>query len=174
MKNKHLSSLSITAAIALGMTLVTERPAVASNPVFSCQLNENNLTTVVTNNDGLLQPVFHWNRDQVSTLANPHQLCDSVSQKLNNYLAIGKDFSSVTFKAQESMGLPVICIAEPDDRCSLLLFTLEPSPKPYLSANNMLASILDSDLQTIPIKSQDRGVQSTAYKVDFWQLLGWR
>ena len=174
MKNKYLSSLPTTAALTLGMTLVTGVSTVASNPVFSCQLNEGSLTTVVTTSDGLLQPVFHWNRDRVTTLANPQQLCDSVSQKLNDYLAVGNDLSSVTFKAQESMGLPVICISEQNERCSLLLFALEPSSRPYLSANNTLASILDRDLQTSPIKSQDRGVQSTAYKVNFWQLLGWR
>ena len=174
MKNKYLSSLLTTAALALGMTLVGGVPTVASDPVFSCQLNEGSLTTVATTNDGARQPVFHWNQDQVTTLANPQQLCDSVSQKLNNYLADGNDLSSVTFKAQEQMGLPAVCIAEQDNQCSLLLFTLEPSSRPRIFANNTLASILDPNLQTNPIKSQDRGVQSTAYKVNFWQLLGWK
>lgn len=174
MKNRYLSSLLTTAALALGMTLVGRAPTLASQPVFSCQLNEGSLTTVATNNDGVWQPVFHWNRDQVTDLANPQQLCDSVSQKLNNYLAEGNDLSSVTFRAQESMGLPAVCVAEQYQQCSLLLFTLEPSPKPDRFANAALASILDRDLQTSPIQSQDRGVQSTAYKVNFWQLLGWK
>jgi hypothetical protein len=172
MKNRYLSSLLTTAALALGMTLVVEVPAVASDPIFSCQLNEGSLTTVATTNNGIWQPVFHWNREQVTTLANPQQLCDSVSQKLNNYLTEGHDLSSVTFKAQEHLGLPAICVAEQHKQCSLLLFTLEPSPRPHLFANTTLASILDQDLQTSPIKSQDRGVQSTAYQVNFWQLLG--
>ena len=177
MENKYLSSLLTTAALALGMILVVEVPTVASEasaPVFSCQLNEGSLTTVATTNDGARQPVFHWNQDQVTTLANPQQLCDSVSQKLNNYLADGNDLSSVTFKAQEQMGLPAICIAQEYKECSVLLFTLEPSSRPRTFANNTLASILDQNLQTSPIKYRDRGVQSTAYKVNFWQLLGWK
>ena len=172
MKNKALSSLLTTAALAFGLTLVVGVPAEASDPIFSCQSKEGSLTTVATSNDGEGKPVFHWSREQVNTLANSQQLCDSVSQKLNNYVAEGNNLSSVTFKAQEQMGLPAICVAEQYQQCSLLLFTLKPSPKPHLAANNALASILDQDLQTSPIKFQDRGVQSTAYKVNFWQLLG--
>ncbi len=172
MKNKALSSLLTTAALALGLTLVGGVPAEASDPIFSCQSNKGLLTTVAKNNDGIGKPVFHWNREQVDTLANSQQLCDSVSQKLNNYVAEGNNLSSVTFKAQEQMGLPAICVAEQYQQCSLLLFTLKPSAKPHLAANNALALILDQDLQTSPIKFQDRGVQSTAYKVNFWQLLG--
>lgn len=162
------------AASTFWMTIVITSPTVASDPVFSCQLKEDSLTTVVTTHDDLWQPVFHWNRGRIATLANPQQLCDSVSLKLNNYLAGGNELSSVTFKAQEHMGLPAICVAEQDQQCGLLLLTLEPSSRPDLSANDTLALILDQDLQTSPIKSQDRGLQSTAYKVDFWKLLGWK
>ena len=179
MKNKYLSSLLTIATLALGIytveAIVSKVPAIGaeSEVVFSCQSNEGSLTTVAKTNDGLSHPVFYWNKDQEITFSNPQQLCDSVSQKLNDYLAEGKDLSSVTFKAQEQMGLPAICVAEEYQQCSLLLFTLKPSPRPYDFAHQALAAILDQDLQTSPIKSQNRGVQSIAYKVNFWQLLGW-
>ena len=172
MKSKYLSSLLTTATLAFGMTIVAGESTIASESVFSCQLNEGNLTTIVTSNDGVSQPVFHWNRDRVTNLANQQQLCDSVSQKLNSYLAGGKNLSSVTFKPLESMGLPAVCLTEQDKECSLLLFTLEPSFRPQIVANNVLASILDENLQTIPIRFQERGVQSTAYQVNFWHLIG--
>lgn len=172
MKATSLSSLLTTATLAFGMTLVVGVSAKAVDPVFSCQLNEDSLTTVVTTNDGLSQPVFHWNRAGVNNLANRQQLCNSVSQKLNNYLAEGNNLSSVTFKPQESMGLPAICLTEQDKKCSLLLFTLEPSSTPRILANNTLSLILDENLQTSPIKLQERGFQGTAYKVNFWQLIG--
>ncbi|MCC0179396.1 hypothetical protein I4641_20760 [Waterburya agarophytonicola K14] len=174
MKSKYLSSLLTTVTIAFSLVLLGETPAFPSKPIFSCQSNEGSLTTVATNNDGIKQSVFHWNLDPETTLANPQQLCDSVSQKLNNYLTVGNNLSSVTFKAQEQLGLPAVCVAKQSEQCSLLLFTLRPSLKPALFANTALASILDRDLQTSPIKFQDRGVQSTAYEVNLWQLLGWK
>lgn len=174
MKNIYFSLLPVTATLTFGITLFNGLPISASNPIFSCQSNQGILTTVATNNNGLTQPVFHWNRNHVDSFTHPQQLCDSVSLKLNKYLANGHDLSSLTFQAQEQMGLPAICVAEQDKPCRLLLFTLEPSLKPYLSAHDTLASILDQNLQTIPIKYQDRGLQSTAYKVNFWQLLGWK
>ncbi|MEM8674753.1 MAG: COP23 domain-containing protein [Cyanobacteria bacterium P01_G01_bin.67] len=174
MENRDLSSLLITAALAVGMILLADIPTAASEPAFSCELDEGNITTVATNNDGGWQPVFHWNRDGEINIANPQQLCDSVSQKLNNYFAKGNNLSSVTFKAKEQMGLPAVCVAEQDNQCNLLLFTLQPSSTPEHFANSVLAAILDRDLQTSPIKSQDRGVQSIAYEVNFWQLLGWK
>ncbi len=178
MKSKYLSPLLTIIAISLGIfsvkAIVEKIPTVASEAVFSCQSNEGSVNTVAKTNDGLWQPIFYWNNDPEITFSNPQQLCNSVSQKLNNYLAEGNDLSSVTFKAQEQMGLPAICVAEQYQQCSLLLFTLKPSSKPYDYANRALASILNQDLQETPIKSQTRGVQSIAYEVNFWQLLGWK
>lgn len=173
MKNKYVSSLLATATLTLGMALIAGEPSFASKLDFSCQSHDGSLTTVATNNDGAKQSVFHWNSDQASNLTNPQQLCNSVSQKLNNYLAKDKQLSSLTFKPQEHGGLPAICVAEQNKQCSLLLFTLEPDSEPYEFASTTLASILDQDLQTTPIRSSDRGIQSTAYQVNFWQLLGW-
>lgn len=174
MENRHLSSLLTTALLALGITVASEMPTVGSDSIFACQSQSGNLSTAIAHNDGTWQPVFHWSGDQVTTIANPRQLCNSVSQKLNHYFAQGNNLASVTFKAQEQMGLPAVCLAEQDQQCSLLLFTLEPASKPDNFANDALAEILDPNLQTSPIKSQDRGVQSIAYKVNFWQLLGWK
>ncbi len=186
MKTKYLSSFLTSALLALGMTSIAGVPKVTSEstatvisePIFSCQLSEGTPTTVAKTSDDRLQPVFHWNLDEVPTLLNPQQLCDSVSQKLNNYLAEGNDLSSLTFKAgvtfqeEEPVSLPAICVADRDEPCKLLLFTLEPSERPDLVANDVLVAILDKDLQTSPVASPTRGIQSIGYKVNLWQLLG--
>ena len=171
MKTEYLSPLLTTTALALGMNLALGVPTIASKPVCACQSKGRELTTVAQTDDGKGLSVFHWNREALPNLDNPQQLCDSVSQKLNNYFADGNDLSSVTFEAQVRMGLPAICVAEQNEHCAQLLFTLEPSTRPELAANNALVSILDKDLQTSPIKSASRGYQSTAYKVNLWQLL---
>lgn len=172
MEPRDLSSSLTTAVLTFGMTLIGGIPTAASEAVFSCELDQGNLTTVATNKDLVQQPVFHWNRAQEATVVNPQQLCNSVSQKLNNYIAQGNSLSSVTFRAKSQMDLPAVCVAESDKSCSLLLFTLAPNPKPEQFANSILTAILDDNLQTSPVKSQDRGVQSIAYEVNFWQLLG--
>ncbi|MEO0835960.1 MAG: COP23 domain-containing protein [Cyanobacteria bacterium J06642_3] len=174
MEPRYLSSSLTTAVLTFGMSLIGGIPTAASEAVFSCESDQGRLTTVATNKDLIQQPVFHWSRTQEPTVANPQQLCNSVSQKLNNYIAQGNSLSAVTFRAQSQMDLPAVCVAESDKPCSLLLFTLAPNPKPDQFANAILTEILDGDLQTSPVKSQDRGVQSIAYEVDFWQLLGFR
>ena len=179
MKTKYLSSLLTTTALALGMNLVfgvstvasEQVSTVASEQIFACQSNGREITTVAQTNDSEGLPVFHWNRDAIPNLDNPQQLCDSVSQKLNDYLAEGNDLSSVTFKAQVVMGLPAICVAGKNEQCDRLLFTLKPAAKPDLTANNALAAILDKDLQTSSTTSASRGYQSTSYNVNLWQLL---
>ena len=186
MKTKYLSSFFTANALALGMislgqvsVLASETISqVTSESIFSCQLYKGTPTTIAQTSNGDAQPVLHWNFDSVTTSADPQQLCDSVSQKLNNYLAEGNDLSSISFKAyvtfqdEEPMNLPAICVANQEEPCKLMLFTLEPTANADLVANQALTSILDRDLQTNPIESRTRGIQSISYEVNLWQLLG--
>ncbi|MCC0176031.1 hypothetical protein I4641_03435 [Waterburya agarophytonicola K14] len=179
MKSQYLLSLSASTAIAIGTILMGGESATASKPVFYCQSNEGMPKTVAKSNNGVDRAIFHWNLDRESTSANSQELCDSVTQKLNNYMAEGNDLSSLTFKAStvygedlDSPDFPVVCVAGESDPCKLPLFTLNPSDDPRVTANNALNSILDPALQATPAKSNDRGVQSTSYQVNFWQLLG--
>lgn len=180
MKTRYLLTLSISTVVALGIILVDEKSTVASEAIFYCQSNNNTPTTMVKTSNGAKQPVFHWNLDAVNIKTKPKPLCDSVTQKLNKYLMEGNDLSSLIFKAsitfdqEDSTTLPAVCVARKEKPCQLLLFTLEPAPSenPQVSASNALDSILDKDLQATPVKSPTRGVQSAAYQVNFWQLLG--
>ena len=183
MKSQYLVSFSASTAIALSAVLMAGKPATASKAVFHCQSNEGMPTTVAKSSNGAEQPIFHWNLDQNSTSANPEQLCDSVTQKLNTYAAEGNDLSSLTFNASsnfdpedwESPEFPAVCVAGEKEPCALELFTLNPvegNKSPVEVASNALDSILDPALQSAPSKSKTRGVQNTAYEVNFWQLLG--
>lgn len=187
MKSQYLASFSASTAIAISMILTAGKSAIASQAVFYCQSNEGMPTTVAKSSNGTEQAIFHWNLDKASTAIAPKQLCDSVTQKLNDYAAAGNDLSSLTFNASsnfdpedwESPEFPAICVAGEREPCALELFTLNPvdeSENPVKVASNALNSILDPVLQATPTssssKGQTRGVQNTAYEVNFWQLLG--
>ena len=187
MKSQYLASFSVSTAIAISMILTAGKSAIASKALFYCQSNDGMPTTVAKSNNGAEQAIFHWNLDQSSISRNSKQLCDSVTQKLNNYAAEGNDLSSLTFKASsnddpenlDSSELPVVCVAEKQEPCALELFALNPvedHENPTQIASVALNSILDPALQTSP-KARDRGVQNTDYQntdyqVDFWKLLG--
>lgn len=180
MKSQYLLSLSTSATLALGMIFIGGKSAVASDAVFHCQSDQETPATVAKTNSGAEQPIFHWNLDQETVSTPAKELCNSVTQKLNNYILEGNDLSSLTFKASRVFpedpsisSLPAICVADANGACGLSLFTLEPSSNPTL-ASAALDSILDPALQSTKIepKSRDRGFQSTSYEVNFWDLLG--
>ena len=176
MNSQHLLSWGISATTTLTMILISSKSAVASDPIFHCQLNQATPTTIAKTSSGKDQPVFHWKLDTANISTSPEDLCNTVTQKLNNYISEGNDLSSLTFKAstvfQENEEVsPAICIAGEDEPCELPLFTLQSSDNPKV-AHHALDVILDPALQTTPIKSGDRGFQSTSYKVNLWDLLG--
>lgn len=180
MKRKYLLSLFVPTTIIFNIILEANKPATASEATFHCQQREGKQSTLIKSNNGLEKSVFHWNLDKLDTQENPQQLCNSVTQKLNQYLIDGNDPStltfgtSITFDEIDSTPLPVVCIAGEEKPCQVILFTLSASEDPQLAASNALNSILDPDLQTNPVKSPKRGVQQTAYKVDIWQLFGFK
>ncbi|MGD1922312.1 MAG: COP23 domain-containing protein [Pleurocapsa sp.] len=180
MKSQYLLSLSTSATLALGMIFIGGKSAVASDAAFHCQSDQETPATVAKTSNGAEQPIFHWNLDK-DTVSNPaKELCNSVTQKLNNYMSEGNDLSSLTFQVSRVFpedpaisSLPAICVADENGACGLSLFTLEPSVSPKL-ASAALDSILDPALQSTKVepKSVDRGFQSTSYEVNFWDLLG--
>lgn len=176
MNSQHLLSLGISATTTLAMILISGKSAVASDPIFHCQSNQETPTTIAKTSSGANQPVFHWKLDAANISASPKELCNSVTQKLNNYISEGNDLSSLTFKAsmvfnENEEAMPAVCVEGENEPCKLPLFTLKSSDNPKI-AHNALDSILDPALQTTPVKSGDRGFQSTSYKVNFWDLLG--
>lgn len=169
-----LSVLLATGAIAL------TTPAMANSPDdaqlrFSCQVSEGIPTTVAEfkGSDARL-PVFHWKPAAVANRTDdtPQQLCNVVSDELEDYSAQGYDLSKINFIGTEQGGLPVICANAGGTSCSKILLTLNKTEKPELVASSIVDSILDENLQSKKSEYRNRGVQSISYQVDFLSLLG--
>ena len=176
MKSQHL--LLLTSATVVLSTIAIAKDAIASEATFHCQSNGEVPATVIKSSNGSEQSIFNWELDPEKVAATPEELCDSVTQKLNDYTSAGNDLSSLTFRGstvfnddEDLTSLPAVCIAGKTEPCKLPLFTLKPSEDPNV-ASNVLNSILDPALQNTAVKSGDRGFQSTSYEVNFWDLLG--
>lgn len=175
MKIKHslsLLSFLFTAAIALGTTPAHSESDSSSEKTFFCQTHDNIPTTLAKTSNGEILPIFHWKSEALPAQNDPQQTCDFVSKQLDNYLVSEDDLATVSFKSARLENIPAICLAGENNDCNLVLLTLLPVEKPIETANEVLASILDPKLQNNKIVSNDRGVQSTAYQISFWQLLG--
>lgn len=174
MKIKYLVGLPLLTAIAIfwGTTPVHSESKLPSEPTFFCQTNGDTPTTVAKTNNGAIKPIFHWKNAALPPDTNPEQLCSSVSQQLENYLLSQNDLSSMGFKSTNLDSIPIICATDRDNNCQTVLLSLSPVEKPVQTANSILNSTLDSQLQENKIASRDRGVQSHYYQVNFWQILG--
>ena len=179
MRSQYLFSVATSFTVALGMFAVAGKSVSASDASFHCLSNQETPTTVVKTSNGAEQAIFHWNLDAQSVSKTSEELCNSVTQKLNNYMAEGNDLSSLTFNASRFFGddqnlgsLPAVCISSEAEPCKLAVFTLRLSDDPRI-ASAALDSILDPALQSTAVKPKksDRGFQSTKYKVNFWDLL---
>ena len=177
MKTKYLSALLVTGAITLGTSPAMADSSDAPQLNFFCQVNEGVPTTVaqpVGSEEQL--PIFHWKDDVLSlkSSSSPQQICDSVSAKLEDYSAEGYDLSSISFVGTEEAGLPVICATTGGGQgCSKVLLSLKATEQPAQVADEVVTAILDESLQRDRVEYKaDRGVQSTSYRVDIWQLLG--
>ena len=172
-----IQNLSFNLLLAIATTAITTNPASSqssegSKISFSCQTEAGIPTTIVKTENGNIQPIFYWKSQALPTEANPEQLCESVSQQLENHLFSDSDLSSMGFKSTKLEKVPVICATDNNNDCSLVLFTLPPAENPVETANFVLASILEPQLQSNKFTSSDRGVQSIYYKVNLWELLG--
>lgn len=174
MKTKYLSALLATGAIAVAT------PAIANTPEepslnFSCQVTEGVPTTVAASSESESQiPIFHWKQEALTFKSSdsPEQLCNMVSEKLENYSAQGYDLSSINIVGTEQEGLPVICANAGQNDCSKVLLTLLPESQPAIVAKDVVSSILDKNLQLNKVETRARGVQSISYEVNFWSLFG--
>lgn len=175
MKTKYLSAALITSAMALGTAPMMANSADAPQLNFSCKVIEGVPTTLAQAPEGKARPIFHWKGDALAhrSSATPQELCDGVSNKLENYSAEGYDLTKVNFIGTEEFGLPVICAnTAPGAGCSKVLVTLHRADNAGIVASDVVDSILDENLQPKVARFNDRGVQSTSYQVDFWSLLG--
>jgi len=175
MNVKHLSALIVTGTIALGATPAIADSSDAPQFDFSCKMSEGVPTTVAQHvGSDITKPVFHWKQDalQYKSSSTPKELCNNVTAKLQDYSAQGYDLSEISFIGTEQTGLPAVCATTVGNKCSKVLFTLNASEQAAIDANNVVTAILNPQLQGEKTVTNDRGVQSTSYQVNFWQLLG--
>lgn len=176
MNTKYLSALLVTGAITLGTSPAMADSSDAPQLNFSCQLIEGVPTTVaqpIGTEDS--QAIFHWKNEALSlkSSSTPKQMCDSVAAKLEDYSAQGYDLSKMSFVGTEQATLPAICAnAAGTPGCSKVLLTLDSADNPARVADDLVSTILDPNLQQKKVVRNDRGIQSTSYQVNFWQLLG--
>jgi Circadian oscillating protein COP23 len=170
--SKSLLSLAAIGAIAFATTPAFGESDLSSETTFFCQTDNNIPTTLAKTSNGRVLPIFHWKADALPPQTDLQQTCNSVSEKLENYLVSEEDLAAVSFKSTKLDNIPAICLAGENKDCNLVLVTLLPVDKPIETANEVLESILDPQLQANKAIYNDRGIQSTAYSIDFWQLLG--
>ena len=172
----------LSAILAVGaMTVATSTVAnSAETPQlnFACEVSQGVPTTVAQYaGDDTKLSIFHWKEEVLASKSSssPQELCNMVSQKLENYSAEGYDLSKLNFVGTAQGGLPVICANTAGvPECSKVLLTLAPAEQADIVADEVVSGILDEDLphQREVVGSDERGVQSFAYEVDFWSLLG--
>lgn len=178
MKTKRLSAILAVGAMTVATTSTVANSAETPQLNFACEISQGVPTTVAQYaGDDKKQPVFHWKEEILASksTSSPQQLCEMVSQKLESYSAEGYDLSKLNFVGTAQGGLPVICANTAGvPECSKVLLTLAPAEQADIVADKVVSAILDPNLQhqKETVGSNDRGVQSFAYQVDFWSLLG--
>ncbi|MCC0177705.1 hypothetical protein I4641_12015 [Waterburya agarophytonicola K14] len=173
MKTKLFSTLLVTGAISLGAAPAIAESTEAPQFNFACQMSEGVPTTVAQNAEGETRAVFNWKEETLAyrTPSTPKELCDNVSRDLQEYSNNGYDLSQITFVGTEQAGLPTICATTAGNKCSKVLFTLTRDEQAANVANDVVTAILNPELQGKVVASyNDRGVQSTSYEVNFWDL----
>ena len=175
MNIKYLSPILVSIATAPALLIAfVATPALTTsandhNQTIYCQSDNETPTTIAKRANGEELTIFHWENETLPEYLNPHQLCEEVSQKLQNYATEGNQLSS--FKTHDLDGIPLICAEENTGDCSLVLFTLNATNN-QADSNLLLGEILDDNLKHEEIVSIERGVQYYGYKVNFWNLLG--
>jgi Circadian oscillating protein COP23 len=172
MKIKYLYTLLATGAISLAAYPAIAESADAPQLNFACQMNEGIPTTVAQDpKSGKTLPIFTWKQEALSHIASdtPQQLCENVTSKLQMQSENGYDLSQITFFGTQQADLPTVC-ASVGKTCSTVLFTLRATEDPANDAQDVVVAILNPNLQENKIVYTDRGVQSTSYQVNFWDL----
>ena len=178
MKARHISTLLVTGAISLAASPAIADSSDAPQFNFACQMNDGVPTTVAQDvESGATEPIFNWKKEVLAnkTSSTPQELCDNVTAKLEGYSTEGYDLSQISFVGTNiaDSGLPAICATSAGGRdCKKVLFTLNSSSTidaPNI-AQDVVTALLNPALQDNKVVFNDRGVQSTSYKVNFWEL----
>jgi len=170
MRNLYLNSLLITITAMVSINPVYSESSKSSKVSFFCETESGIPTTIAKTENGNIQSVFYWRSEALPVESNAQELCDEVSQELNNNF--DSNLSTMGFKGTKLEKLPVICATDKNDDCNLVLLTFGPTEDPIETADFVLASILEPQLQSNKVVSKERGVQSIYYKVNLWELLG--
>ncbi len=177
MRTQYISTLLLTSTVVLAAF-----PAIAgSSDVpqfnFACQMTDGVPTTVAQDaQSGETRPIFNWKKEVLvnRTPSSPKELCDNVTAKLEGYSTDGYDLSQISFVGTKiGDNLPVICATSSGGRdCKKVLFTLNTSStiESPTVAQDVVAALLSPELQGNKVTFNDRGVQSTSYQVNFWDL----
>ena len=88
MKNQYLLLSTSTILAMSTITAISPNSVFASDLTFFCQSNQGTPTTIAKNSSGTEQPIFHWKLDQATISNTPEELCNVVTQKLNDILFI--------------------------------------------------------------------------------------
>jgi hypothetical protein len=177
MKTKYLSVFLAAVAIAITtptMASTSDSPQLS----FSCQMIQGVPATIAQSAEsGNKIAIFHWKQAALAnrTSDSPEKLCHDVAQKLEDYAA-DYDLSNVNFIGTTTTlgdNVPTICANVGGADCGKVLFTLDKTTdKAATVAGNVVDSILAQNLQPQKTTLTTRGVQSIAYQVNFWTLLG--
>ena len=178
MKAEHISTLLLTGAISLAASPALANSSDAPQFSFACQIDDGVPTTVAKDaQSGATRPVFNWKQEVLAnkTSSTPKELCDNVTAKLEGYSTQGYDLSQISFVGTSipNTGLPAICATSSGGKdCSKILFTLkkESSIDSPNVAQEVVTALLNPALQDNKVVFNDRGVQSTSYQVNFWDL----
>ena len=177
MKAKYISTLLVTSAVALAASPAIADSSDAPQFNFACQMADGVPTTVAQDSKtGETRPIFNWKQEILAnkTPSSPKELCDNVTAKLEGYSTDGYDLSRISFVGTKiGDNLPAICATSSGGRdCKKVLFTLN-SASTVTSPNiaqDVVTALLNPNLQGNKVVFNDRGVQSTSYQVNFWDL----
>lgn len=177
MKTQYIYRLLITSGVLLAASPAIADSSDAPQFNFACQMADGVPTTVAQDAEtGETRPVFNWKQEVLvnKTPSSPEELCDNVTAKLEGYSAEGYDLSRISFVGTKiGDNLPAICATSSGGRdCKKVLFTLNASStqKSPNVAQDVVTALLNPELQNNKVVFNDRGVQSTSYQVNFWDL----
>lgn len=173
MKIQHWSLFSLLAtSIIVSFTNLAYGESAASLDFF-CQIDETMPKTLAKASNGETIAIFNWKKEVFPVGTDLQIICDTVSEQLEDYLVSENNLSSLTFTTVQINEIPVICVADAENKCGLGLLTLSfIAEEPIKAGNFVLNSVLNPQLEVTKTTSSVRGVQSTSYKVNIWDLLG--
>jgi hypothetical protein len=168
MLNKSLIPLLTSTILTLSICPVWGQSNTKSKITFACEKSQGIPITVAKNSEGKTQTIFHWQQENLTTIAeSPQQLCDGISEKLNNSTAKGADLSSFALIGEQQAGLPVICLVKERD-CNSILIGLYPTKTPLYKAYELLGKIIDNEIPPKNLGSEKAPI--FAYQVNLSEL----